>query len=121
MPVRLKSNRLPRIISQLPDAVDDGVLAAGNALIAELKGGVWKRWGGITSSVKQEKQGLGHTIVGVGGWAPDRGGAARGFYAGYQEFGTSKQGARPVVVPAAHAFEGDFGTHVGEEVRKVVR
>ncbi len=115
--VRIVSNRLPQIESRLESVVQDAVQKAGDELVNTLQGAVWHRWGYVERSTQTYPiangvaVGVGKTGSGSQGW---------GFYAIYNEFGTSKQGARPVVVPAAHAFEPRYAEIVGEEVRRVL-
>lgn len=111
--VRIVSNKLPQIESRLESVVQKGVENAGEELVTELKGTVWHRWGYVERATRTYPL-AGGIAVGVG---EEHG---HGFYAIYNEFGTSKQGARPVVTPAAHAFETRYGEIVAEEVRKIV-
>lgn len=116
--VTIKSNKLPQIIAKLPDASDKGLQDAGDALVETLKPAVWHRWGYVERSIQTYPLANG-VAVGVG--KTGRGSQGWGFYAIYNEFGTSKQGARPVVVPAAHAFETQFGVVYGAQIERVVR
>ncbi len=113
--VRVRRNDLPRIIAALPGALDSGVKDSARNLRDELEPKLWRRTGVVRDTAVVVDTGPASAVVGVG----EEGG--HGFYAGFQEWGTSKQAARPIVGPAGHAHEPKFATDVAEAVRRVIR
>jgi HK97 gp10 family phage protein len=114
--VRVVRNDLPRIIRELPQAVDKGVDDTADAIAAQIEATAWRDHGTVVSTTKSVTDGpLSHSEVKVG---VKRG---RGFYATFLEFGTSKLTAKPVVQPAAHMHEPTLVANVTEEVGRVCR
>jgi HK97 gp10 family phage protein len=110
--VTLVYSKLPAIAHALPDEEEKAIDVFAEELIMALKGAVWKRHGYIGASVKD------HSLdplkadiwIGVIG--------AIGFYSGFQEFGTVKQAARPVVAPTAHMMEPRLVAIVSDHLRQ---
>lgn len=108
----VKSNHLPKIIARLPHAIDDEVDEAGEDLAGSLKGILWIDTGMIRRVTTNHPPGENHTEVQVGYYL------GHGFYSGFQEFGTRRQVARPIVVPTAHAFEPIYASNMGRAVKR---
>lgn len=106
------SNKLPIIIGRLPRAIDDEVDEAGEDLAAVLKGILWVDTGMIRRVTTNHPPGANHTEVQIGFYR------GHGFYSGFQEFGTRRQLARPIVVPTAHIFEPTYASNMGRAVRR---
>jgi len=113
--VRVKRNRLGAIAAALPGAIGQGVQDSARNLRTDLEPKLWRRTGELVTTAVVVQTGPMSAVVGVG----EEGG--HGFYAGFQEWGTSKQAARPVVGPAGHQHEPVFVRDVAEAVRKVAR
>jgi HK97 gp10 family phage protein len=109
---RVVYNKLPKIIAALPDNVDDEVDAAAKDLSDYLKGVLWVDTGLIRRVTTDHPPGTNHAEVWIGYYL------GRGFYSGFQEFGTRKQAARPIVGPAAHQYEPVYASNMEKAVRK---
>lgn len=109
---RVDFNHLPKIIERLPRAIDSEVDDAGEDLAATLKGILWIDTGMIRRVTTNHPPGENHTEVQIGYYR------GHGFYSGFQEFGTRRQVARPIVVPSAHAFEPVYASNMGRAVKK---
>lgn len=96
MAVTVRMNRLPQVIAALRSEVNKAVDDTAGEIerIADAKAP--KLTGLLVSSTVGEEAGEMHASVQAGGAA---------FYAGYQEFGTSKMAANPFMVPAGQAGE----------------
>lgn len=105
-------NHLPKIIGRLPKAIDEEVDDAGEDLAAMLKGILWIDTGLLRRVTTNHPPGTNHTEVQIGYYR------GHGFYSGFQEFGTRRQVARPIVVPSAHAFEPVYASNMGRAVRR---
>lgn len=111
--VRVVSNRLPRIIRDLPEEMDRAVDDTADGIADEIRAGAWVDTGVAVSTTKAETDGPPmHSTVGIG---ETRG---RGFYVGFHEFGTVHMNARPVVGPAAHAAEPVLARNAEDAVRR---
>lgn len=113
--VVLRSNRLGEIARRLPGAIEQAVQDSAQNLRDTLEPQLWERTGVIRSTADATGGNGMHATVGVGHES------GRGFYAGFQEWGTSKQAPRPVVGPAGHAHEPVFARDVGDAVKRVAR
>lgn len=111
--VRVISNRVPQVIERLPREVDRAVDDTADGIAEQVRAGAWVDTGVLVSTVKPETDGPPmRSTVGIGEHE------GRGFYAGFNEFGTSRQTARPVVVPAAHAHEPVLAVEVADAVQR---
>jgi HK97 gp10 family phage protein len=110
--VVLKYNHLPRIIKRLPGAIDDEVNEAAEDMAAVLKTILWVDTGMIRRVTTDREQGEFHAEVWIG---YNRG---HGFYSRFQEWGTEKQAARPIVGPTAHSYEPVYASLMSRAIRK---
>lgn len=110
--VRVRKNKFPTIISRLPDAIDDEVQTAAEDLSGYLKGVLWVNSGMIRRVTTEHEGGSMHSEVWVGYYL------GRGFYSGFQEFGTVKQAARPIVGPAGFEYEPVYASNMSKAVRR---
>lgn len=110
--LRVIRNDFPKIIARLPDAIDDEVDEAAHDLSSVLKGILWVDTGLLRRVTTDHPPGTNHAEVWIGYYR------GHGFYSGFQEFGTRKQAARPIVVPTAHAFEPVYAANMARAVRK---
>lgn len=113
--VRVKYNHLPAIIRAMPNEAADGIRESADTFEATLTPQLWVDTGVLRGTVRELTPSRLGTTVAVGHWA------GRAFYAGFLEFGTVKMAPRPVVTPAAHAFEPEFGNIMARAVQKAVR
>lgn len=97
--VRVKYNHLPAVIAALPKEIGRGLDEFVDHLDSELKARVWKRTGIVASTIQDRDPAALHATISVG-LNKDK-----GFYSRFNEWGTVKQGARPVVGPVAHESE----------------
>lgn len=111
----IRSNRLPDVARALPQHVDKGVNEAADRLSTLLAGVVWKRTGMISRVTTSRSRGEMHAEVAVGWYL------GKGFYSGFQEFGTSRQGARPIVLPTAQGFTAEFVEIMKKAVEEACR
>jgi HK97 gp10 family phage protein len=110
--VRVRKNRLPQIIAKLNDNIEEEVVNAAEDLTDYLKGVLWKRSGLLRRVTTEHEAGGLHAEVWVGYYL------GRGFYSGFQEFGTVKQAARPIVGPAAFDYEMVYAANMERAVRR---
>lgn len=110
--VTLRYNKLPIIIERLPKAIENEVDEAADDLAAVLKTILWVDTGMIRRVTTDKPQGEMHAEVWIG---YNRG---HGFYSRFQEWGTVKQGARPIVGPTAHSYEPVYANQMARAVRK---
>lgn len=99
---RVKKNRFGEIAKALPRDVDKAVNDSADRLALLLSAVVWRRTGVISRVTTSRSKGPMHAEVAVGWYL------GKGFYSGFQEFGTSRQGARPIVVPTAQGFVPEY-------------
>lgn len=109
---KVKRNDLGRIVDRLPDAIDREVDKSAEDLSIALKNTLWERTGKLRRVTTDHPPGTNHSEVHVGYYL------GHGFYSGFQEFGTVKQAARPMVVPMAHQFEPIYAAFMSEAVKK---
>ena len=115
MAVRVKFNHLPAIIQALEIEGSAGVHEAADTFEAQLVPKLWVDTGILRSTTRQMMPKRFGTTVAVGHWA------GRGFIAGFLEWGTVKMAPQPVVTPAAHAFEPEFGAIMTKAIQRAVR
>jgi HK97 gp10 family phage protein len=113
--VTLVYSKLPDVARAIPREEENGIDTSAQELIDLLKGAVWKRHGYISASIKDHS--LDPLLADI--WIGNIG--EIGFYSGFQEFGTIKQAARPIVAPTAHMFEPRFIVIMAEALRKAAR
>ena len=97
--VTVKFNHFPAVIAALPRELASGLDSFVNELETELKARVWRRYGVIADTVQDRDPRKLNATVSVGLHLK------RGFYSRFNEWGTVKQAARPVVGPVAHESE----------------
>jgi HK97 gp10 family phage protein len=117
---RVVRNDFPRVIAGMRRELPLGVEATGTEMVEHLIPILWVDTGILRSTAEVYKEGGLRVSVGVG-LNPARSGhgaRAHGFYAAYQEFGTSRQRARPIVGPTAMLFETRYAQRMAEAVRK---
>lgn len=112
MGVRVKYNNLPAVIKALPKAIDVTVDDAAQDISGVLKRILWKDTGKIRRVTTHRDRGQFHAEVWIGYYL------GHGFYSGFQEFGTYKQAARPIVGPTAHQYEMVYAKNMGDAVKK---
>lgn len=99
MGVRVRYNHFGAIARAMPKAIDGCVDDVANMMARELKTTLWKDTGLVRRVTVDRARGRNHAEVWIG---YNRG---KGFYSRFQEWGTVKQRARPIVGPTAHRFE----------------
>lgn len=109
---RVRSNHFGAIGVALPRNIDDGVQEVAEAMARELKATLWVDTGMIRRVTTEHAEGKMHAVVWVGYYL------GHGFYSGFQEFGTRKQVARPIVGPTAHRYEPQYAKEMGQQVRE---
>lgn len=109
MSVRIRKNALPKVISGLVSEVDRAVDETAREIERIADARAPKLTGLLVRSTRPEEAGSLHATVTAGGAA---------YYAGYQEFGTSKMAANPFMVPAAQAGEPILVQRTTDAVRR---
>ncbi len=123
MVVRVKSNRLREVAAALPKEIVLGVNEAAQRMEQRLEKTVWVDTGIVGEAVDgtvaastgngaNAKVGVGRRGVGVAG---------RGFYARFNEWGTSRQAARPRVGPEAERARTYLPAVIARHVRRACR
>ena len=110
--VVVKRNEFPRIIRDLPDAVDAEAKDTADRMANVVSSRVWRRWGYVdqaTVSRGSQRGALYEVTCGFN--------RSTGFYSRFHEWGTVKMAARPVVGPTAHEFEPEYARTMGNAVR----
>lgn len=110
--VHVKYNHLPIIIARLPKAIEQEVDDSAEDLASALSTILWVDTGMIRRVTTDKPQGEMHAEVWIG---YNRG---HGFYSRFQEWGTIKQAARPIVGPTAHTYEPIYASQMSRAVRK---
>lgn len=110
MGVRVRRNDFGAIARAMPEAIDGAVDETAEEMARELKLTLWVDTGMIRRVTVDRDQGRNHAEVWIG---YNRG---RGFYSRFQEWGTVKQRARPIVGPTAHRFEAIYRRKMTEAV-----
>lgn len=109
---RVRYNHLGTVGKRLPDKLDDGVTELADAMVTRLKSTLWVRTGLIRRVTTEHDERKMHAEVWVGYYL------GHGFYSGFQELGTSRQVARPIVGPTAHMMEPQFRLEMTQAVRE---
>lgn len=112
MGVRVRYNHLGAVARAMPVEIDRAVDDTAQAIVRELKLTLWVDTGMIRRVTVDRGQGQNHAEVWIG---YNRG---RGFYSRFQEWGTVKQRARPIVGPTAHRYEAHYRRRMVEAVVK---
>lgn len=112
MGVRIKYNHLPAVIERLPKAIDAAVDDLASDMATEFKTTLWVDTGLVRRVTVDRSRGRNHAEVWIG---YNRG---RGFYSRFQEWGTVKQRARPIVGPTAHRYEAVYRAKMAVAVAK---
>lgn len=112
MGVRVKYNHFGAIARALPRELDGAVKGTAEDMVHELKGTLWEDTGKIRRVTTDHDAGPLHAEVWVGYYL------GHGFYSGFQEFGTVKQAARPIVTPTAHRYERVLAANAARAVRR---
>jgi HK97 gp10 family phage protein len=110
--VRVKYNHLPAVIKMLPKEIGRGLDEFVDHLDNELKSRVWRRYGIVTSTIQDRDPAALHANISVGLRSD------RGFYSRFNEWGTVKQSARPVVGPVAHESEPKFAQIMEKHIKR---
>lgn len=100
--VVVRYNHLPAVMRAFPREMSNGIDEFVLHLEVELKSRVWKRTGVVAETIQDRDPSTLHATISVGLHQ------ARGFYSRFNEWGTVKQSARPVVGPVAHESEPVF-------------
>lgn len=112
---RVIRNDLPALISRLSDELDAAVQNTADELAQDLSTRVWRRTGMISRHSEVYDTALMRASVAVG-WV-----GGKGFYSGFQEFGTRRQAARPIVAPTAVEYEQIFASNTEEAIRRAAQ
>lgn len=110
--VHVRYNNLPAVMTALDKAMDTTVDKIANDMAKEFKGTLWVDTGMIRRVTVDRSRGKYHAEVWIG---YNRG---RGFYSRFQEWGTVKQAARPIVGPTAHRYEVIYAREMAEAVKE---
>jgi HK97 gp10 family phage protein len=108
--IRVIRNDFPKVIAALPKAIDEEVDDSGDDLSDTLSATIWRDTGLLSRVTTNHEEGTNHCEISVGYYL------GQGFYSGFQEFGTRKQAARPIVRPTAHAFEPVYARNMSKAV-----
>lgn len=112
--VTVKRNEFPRIIRELPKAVDEGARDTADSLAQVIESRVWRLRGFVKQASFERsstKGALWEVVCGIN--------RSTGFYSRFNEWGTVKQAPRPVVGPAAHEFEPRYAQLMANQIRRV--
>jgi HK97 gp10 family phage protein len=110
--IRVVYNKLPKIIDALPVNIDKEVNDAATDIADVLKSRLWVDTGTLRRVTTDFTPGFNHAEVWIGYYL------GKGFYSGFQEWGTVKQDARPIVGPTAHQYETVYASNMEKAVRK---
>lgn len=111
----VRYNHFGAIARAMPRRIDDCVNEAATDITNTLKTTLWVDTGMIRRVTTEKLEGLNHAEVWVG---YNRG---HGFYSRFQEWGTHKQAARPIVGPTAHAYEPIFTIKMTQAIKRAAR
>lgn len=112
---RIKRNDFPKVIRQLPHEMDKELGDFADGLSVALSDRVWRDTGVIRRGVDVYERDFLYARIGVGWYLKN------GFYSGFNELGTVKQVARPVVVPLAHESEPVFSSYIEKAIKRACR
>ena len=110
--VVIKRNDVLKVRNARQDEIGDALDDFCEDLADVYRGTVWRRLGFIqgTIQVRELSEWSAEVVV---GWY-----LGAGFYSGFQEFGTTRQAARPVVRPGAHEAEPVFASFVESAIKR---
>jgi HK97 gp10 family phage protein len=114
--VKVVRNEFPEIIRDLPDAVDKGAKETADHMASVVADRVWHLLGFVEQASVDRPSTKGALYEVVCGF--NRG---MGFYSRFNEWGTVKQAARPIVGPTAHEFEPEYARVMSRFVRQACR
>jgi len=116
MPVRVKYNRLPKVISRLRPECEEGVGKTTKQICAVAVKNVPVDKTILARNTKPHHDGL-HGEIRSGVYL------GHGFYAGFVEFGANQPGGRaqPYMIPAAHTGEPLFVRNLSASVKRACR
>lgn len=108
----VRYNHLGTVGKRLPRKMDDTVQDAAEAMARELKSTLWFHSGMIRRVTTERNQQPLHAEVWIGYYL------GHGFYSGFQEMGTTRQVARPIVGPTAHRMEPQYRLEMAQAIRE---
>jgi HK97 gp10 family phage protein len=108
----VRYNHLGAVAAAMPKAIGGQVDDTARKMVAEFKTTLWVDTGMIRRVTSVHGQSHNHAEVWIG---YNRG---HGFYSRFQEWGTIKQNARPIVGPTAHRYEPLYAKAMADSVRK---
>lgn len=109
---RVRYNHLGAVARAMPKSIDGQVGDTAQQMVDEFKTTLWVDTGMIRRVTAVKGVRPFHAEVWIG---YNRG---HGFYSRFQEWGTVKQKARPIVGPTAHRYEPIYATAMAAAVRK---
>lgn len=110
--VYVRYNHIPAVRRAIPRELSAGVDEFSEHLEIQLKARVWRRTGVVADTIQDRDPSKLHATISVGLRE------SRGFYSRFNEWGTVKQAARPVVGPVAHENEPVFVAIMMKHVQK---
>jgi HK97 gp10 family phage protein len=110
--IKVKFNHFGAIGRELPRRIDQEVDDAAEGLARILKGNLWVDTGLVRRVTTDHPPGTNHAEVWIG---YNRG---RGFYSRFQEWGTVKQAARPIVGPTTEVFRQRYVEEISQAIRE---
>ena len=112
MGIHVRYNHFGAIARAMPKEIDRAVDDLASDMADEFKTTLWKDTGLIRRVTVDRSRGKNHAEVCIG---YNRG---RGFYSRFQEWGTVKQRARPIVGPTAHLYEAKYRVSMARAVAR---
>jgi HK97 gp10 family phage protein len=117
----VKYNHLGAVAEELPDRIGKEVQNVADEMVLQLKSTLWIDTGlvrRVTTVDSGQDAGADVDAAGAGMHAQIDVGYNRGhgFYSRFNEWGTIKQAARPIVGPTAEAFRPRFAQEMGQGV-----
>lgn len=108
----VRYNHLGAVAREMPVRIDKQVDDTAEVLTSTFKSLLWVDTGMIRRVTTEKVEGWMHAEIWIG---YNRG---HGFYSRFQEWGTHKQAARPIVGPTVHAYEPLYAERMASAVRK---
>jgi HK97 gp10 family phage protein len=106
----VKFNHLGAVAEALPQRINKEVQDVADAMALELKSTLWVDTGMIRRVTTSKDDNVMHAQVDIG---YNRG---HGFYSRFNEWGTIKQAARPIVGPTAERFRPRYEQEMAQSV-----